>query len=384
MIEGPVLKKETIHICDGCVKYCYDTIQERQNASPAPEMKALEPQEIKEYLDQYIIGQDVAKKSISVAIYNHYKRLQAQQENDIEIQKDNILIIGPSGSGKTLLAKTVAKIMNLPFAIGDATTLTESGYMGNDVEHLIERLLQSAEGDVARAERGIIFIDEIDKKRKKTEGMATKDASGEGVQQALLKLVEGTTVKISSESGFGAVDVDTSNILFICGGSFIGLNDIVKQGTKGKSQMGFGADVKTNDECSALYKEASVDNLIDFGMIPEFIGRFTTRIGLDRLTEENMYSILTEPKNSLTEQYKELFKIDGVTLVFNDKYIKHVAHKGHQEKTGARGLKSIIQSDLSNIQYDLPQLAKDGIKYVYVLDNGKTKVTKKRLKQRKY
>lgn len=272
--------------------------------------------------------------------------------------------------------------MDLPFAIGDATTLTESGYMGNDVEHLIERLLQSANGNVEKAQQGIVFIDEIDKKRKKDESIAVKDASGEGVQQALLKLVEGTVVKVQNETGFGTIDVDTSNILFICGGSFIGLTDIIKQNKSGSMTIGFGASVTSKKEYEDLSCLASTDDLVEFGMIPEFVGRFTTRIGLDRLTEENMYSILTQPRNALVKQYKELFKIDGVSLEFEDKYIKHVARKGFQEKTGARGLKSIIEQDLSNIQYDLPQLAKDGIKYVYVLDHGELKTSKKRLKNK--
>lgn len=384
MVEGPVLKKERLYICDGCVDYCYDVIEKTRQVEPPKEMNYMKPQEIKDHLDSYIIGQHDAKRKISVAIYNHFKRLQNQQnDGGVDIKKSNVLIIGPSGVGKTLLVQSVAQVMNIPFSLGDATSLTESGYIGNDVETLLERLLQSADGDVARAEKGIVFIDEIDKKRKKSDGGGIKDVSGEGVQQALLKLVEGTVVKVSN-GGYGTVEIDTTNILFIAAGSFVGLNEVVKKNRENGQSIGFGAIVQTRDKCQDLYKQASSDDIIEYGMIPEFVGRFPTKIILDPLTEVDMCSIITEPRNSIVDQYTELFRIDGVSLEFEDKYIRKVAQTGFNQRTGARGLHSIIEQDLSDIQFDLPSLFNEGIKYVYVQENGELRTSKKRLNQRKH
>lgn len=380
MIEGPVINELALYICNSCVSELHGLI-EATTKPKSQKNKLMPPSEIRKHLDQFIIGQVAAKKAISIAIYNHYKRVNDIGVSDTKLQKSNVMVIGPSGTGKTLIASTVADIMNLPFAIGDATTLTEAGYVGDGVENLIKRLVQSANGNVAKAEHGVVFIDEIDKKRRRSESSSTKDVSGEGVQQALLKLVEGTIVKI--EHNQNEVEVNTENILFICGGAFVGLSEIVKKNRQGKSTMGFGADINDTNTDSDLYLSASSDDLIGYGMIPEFVGRFPVLVTLENLTESDMESILKEPKNSIVEQYTRLFEIDGVGLLFADKYIKNVAQKGFTQKTGARGLRSIIEQDLSSIQYDLPDLATQGYRYVYVQDDGTIKTTKRKIVNKK-
>lgn len=380
IIEGPVINDQKIYICENCITESYKTIERSKKEQVSEKfVNNLTPSEIKEHLDNYIIGQDQAKRSICVAIYNHYKRIN-QTNPEVEIQKNNIMMIGPSGTGKTLIAKTVADIMNVPFTICDATSITETGYVGNDVEHVIENLIIAADGNIAKAEAGIIFIDEIDKKRKKSSySNEHKDASGEGVQQALLKLVEGTRVRVRNPLSGNKVDIDTKNILFICGGAFVGLNDIVKQNRQGNQKIGFNAQVQKQEECDIMYLSAKSDDLIDYGLIPEFVGRFSTVVALDRLTESSMRSILTEPKNAITKQYQELFKIDGVNLILSEGYIDRVAKTGFEQKTGARSLRTIIENDLKDVQFDLPQLSKDGIKYVYVHDDGTIKPSKRKI-----
>jgi ATP-dependent Clp protease ATP-binding subunit ClpX len=383
MIEGPIIKNVQIYICNECVDCSHNAIHNKSKSSADVAINAYTPSEITEHLDRYVVGQDEAKRAISVAIYNHYKRINDRLDDscDTEIQKANVLVVGPSGTGKTLIASTVAKVMNLPFAIGDATTLTESGYVGDDVENLIERLLQSADGDVAKAEKGIIFIDEIDKKSRKGASPNTKDVSGEGVQQALLKLVEGTTVKVPYH--YEQLEVNTSDILFIIGGAFVGLSDIVKKSQQGKSTMGFGADIKNIKKDSQLFKMATPDDLTKFGLIPEFVGRFPIMVSLNELDKDTMIRILKEPKNSVIEQYQRLFQIDGVTLNFDDKYIEAIAELGIKQKTGARGLRSMIEKDLADVQYNLPDLALSGYKHIYVQENGTIKQTKRKTTTRK-
>jgi ATP-dependent Clp protease ATP-binding subunit ClpX len=379
MIEGPVISDESMYICNECIDLLHSAVHEKENTQFS-KSKSMSPSDIKARLDEYIIGQDSAKRSISIAIYNHHKRVNDIGCSNTKIQKSNIMVIGPSGTGKTLMAETTAKVMDLPFAIGDATALTEAGYAGNDVENLIKRLIQSANGDIEKAEKGVIFIDEIDKKRKKESSSNSKDISGEGVQQALLKLVEGTVVKVPMDSST-SVEVNTENILFICGGAFVGLSDIVKKNRQGKSTIGFGAKLADSVNDCNLYTQATSEDIIDYGMLTELVGRFPVLITLEQLTEKNMEEILIEPKNSIIDQYKRLFEIDGVGLLFDDKYIKQVAHLGFKQKTGARGLRAIIEKDLQWVQYGLPDLAKEGVKYVYVLDGGTVKTTKRKLKK---
>lgn len=378
MVEGPIIKNVQIYICDECIDTVHSVIHSNGPVRRENKISTFTPSEIHQHLNDYVVGQDEAKRTLSVAIYNHYKRINDQIEgkSETELQKSNVLVIGPSGTGKTLLASSVARIMNLPFAIGDATTLTESGYVGDDVEKLVERLLQSADGDVEAAERGIIFIDEIDKKSRKGATSSVKDVSGEGVQQALLKLVEGTTVKVSYNHD--RVDVDTSNILFIIGGAFVGLSDIVKKSQQGKSSMGFGAEIKDANKDTELFKVASPDDLTKYGLIPEFVGRFPVTVALDSLDEDTMVRILKEPRNSIIEQYQRLFQIDGVTLTFADKYIESIAREGFKQKTGARGLRAIIEKDLADIQFSLPDLAKEGFKHMLVQEDGTIKQTKRK------
>jgi len=383
MIEGPQINKTRIYICNECVDCSHSAIHDSRITAKDVKIKSLTPSEITNHLNKFVVGQDDAKRSISVAIYNHYKRIndKLDAKSDTEIQKANVLVIGPSGTGKTLIASTVAKIMNLPFAIGDATTLTESGYVGDDVENLIERLLASANGDVKKAQKGIIFIDEIDKKSRKGASASSKDVSGEGVQQALLKLVEGTIVKVPFKHDF--VEIDTTDILFIIGGAFVGLSEIVKKSQQGNSTMGFGAKIKNVNKDTQLFKQASAEDLVKYGLIPEFVGRFPIMVSLNELDKETMIRILKEPKNSIIEQYQRLFKIDGVTLTFDDKYIEAIAELGIKQKTGARGLRSIIEKDLSDVQFDLPDVANEGIKHVYVLNDGTIKQTKRKITTRK-
>jgi len=374
----PVEGKHEVYLCEKCIKASYKEVKKhlpkevktkntKKQAQPKTQVPT--PRQLKEYLDRFVIGQNDAKKEISIAVYNHYKRINNKAENCI--QKSNVLVIGPSGTGKTYIASNIAKALDIPFVIVDATTLTEAGYVGNDVTKIVEQLLHEANYDVEKAQNGIVFIDEIDKKRKRTVD-SSKDVSGEGVQQALLKMVEGTTVTVSDAEG-KSYDVNTSDILFIAGGAFVGLSDIVKKNMRGKSTMGFNASVKTITESKLLYKDATSEDLIEYGLIPEFVGRFPVLVTLDPLTESSLAQILTVPENSIITQYKHLFKLDGVDIEFSDKYIKQVAKTSFQQKTGARGLRNIIESHLSDIQFELPELTGLGIKSVYVDENGVVK-----------
>ena len=358
-----------VYICDECIELCNSIIEnEIYEEDESYTLDGLEkipsPKEIKEILDEYVIGQESAKKTLSVAVYNHYKRIAHEEEadkDDVEIQKSNILLLGPTGCGKTLLASTLAKILNVPFAIADATTLTEAGYVGEDVENILLKLIQAADGDIQKAEKGIIYIDEIDKITRKSENPSiTRDVSGEGVQQALLKIVEGTVASVPPQGGRKhphqeLLQINTENILFICGGAFEGLEDIIKNRT-GKKSIGFGTQIQSTKEVGRyeVFEQLLPQDLLKFGLIPEFIGRLPIVATLKELDKEALKKILTEPKNALVKQYKKLFEMDDVELEFKPEAINAIVEKAIERKTGARGLRSIIEDIMRDVMFDIP------------------------------
>jgi len=390
MIAGP-----EVYICNECVDLCHAIIKEELSDKRVTAGGIKSPRELKHHLDQYVIGQDNAKEVLSIAVYNHYKRIN-YTEDDIELEKSNVLMLGPSGCGKTLLAKTIAKFLDVPFAIADATTLTEAGYVGDDVENVITRLLTTAGGDIEKAQRGIIYIDEIDKKSRKSESTSiTRDVSGEGVQQALLKLIEGTNVRVPPQGGrkhpgSEMLEIDTTNILFIVGGAFVGLEDVINKRSSGNSGIGFtGTLTDTVLNKTVLLPKTEPDDLVKFGLIPELVGRLPVIVTLSPLTKDDLIKVLTDTKNSIILQYAKLFELDNIDLEFTENAMDTIAEQAVKTETGARGLRGIIETVLRSSQFELPELRSQGVvkivvdgehvasttKPLYIYKNGENKVT---------
>lgn len=394
LIENPT---GDAFICDECIEICKDIITEVKKTSKFEKLELPNPAEIKAMLDDYIVGQDEAKRTLAVAVYNHYKRLNynfsiKDKQDDVELEKSNILMIGSTGSGKTLLAKTLAKVLKVPFATADATTLTEAGYVGDDVENILLKLIQNAEYDIEKAQRGIIYIDEIDKIARRTQNVSiTRDVAGEGVQQALLKILESTVASVPPQGGRKhphqeMIQIDTTNILFICGGAFVGLDKIIDS-KKTNSALGFNAEIqeKIENENSNIVKEIQPNDLVKFGLIPEFIGRLPVMVGLDNLNEDALMRILREPKNSIIKQYELMFKMDGIELEFSEDAVRAIAKKAMDLKTGARGLRTIIESKMTKLMYEVPSL-KDVEKIIITdkvinFEDGEPEIIKKEIKE---